>query len=754
MSQKKSKLDQEALAFHANGRPGKLEITATKPLMSQHDLSLAYSPGVAAPCLAIEADPDTAYDYTAKGNVIAVISNGTAVLGLGDIGAAASKPVMEGKAVLFKKFADIDGLDLEVDTKDTEKFVEAVAMLAPSFGGINLEDIKSPECFIIEQQLRERLEIPVFHDDQHGTAIIAAAGLINALHLTGRDISDISVVSNGAGAASIACVELFKSMGVPHENIILVDRSGVIYQGREASMNQWKSAHAVKTDARTLEDALVGADVFLGLSVAGAVTPKMVETMAERPIIFAMANPVPEIMPEDAKKVRPDAIIATGRSDYPNQVNNVLGFPYIFRGALDVRASKINEEMKIAAAEAIAMLAREDVPDAVAEAYGGQVLQYGEDYIIPAPFDPRLISAVSSAVAAAAMDSGVARKPIEDLERYRRDLSARLDPTASTLQVIFDRISANRKRVVFAEGEEEKVIRAAMAFRNAGYGEPILVGREHRIRETIEKLGLEGAEDIPVTNAKVSDHNEQYIDFLYKKLQREGALRRDCQRMVNLDRNVFGACMVLKGHADAMVTGVTRSFQPSFDQVTRVISPRKGKDFLATSMIVSRGRTVFIGDVSVHERPNGEQIADIAEAIAGKARQMGHTPRVAILSFTNFGSPQSDITAEARRAIEILDKRKPDFEYDGEMSADVALDYELMKSRYPFCRLSGPANILVMPGLHSANIAFELIQNLTEGSVIGPIMLGAEKPFQVVQMGASVNDLVQAAALAAYEALR
>ena len=754
MSQKKSKLDQEALAFHANGRPGKLEITATKPLMSQHDLSLAYSPGVAAPCLAIEADPNTAYDYTAKGNVIAVISIGTAVLGLGDIGAAASKPVMEGKAVLFKKFADIDGLDLEVDTKDTEKFVEAVAMLAPSFGGINLEDIKSPECFIIEQQLRERLEIPVFHDDQHGTAIIAAAGLINALHLTGRDISDIRVVSNGAGAASIACVELFKSMGVPHENIILVDRSGVIYQDREASMNQWKAAHAVKTDARTLEDALVGADVFLGLSVAGAVTPKMVETMAERPIIFAMANPVPEIMPEDAKKVRPDAIIATGRSDYPNQVNNVLGFPYIFRGALDVRASKINEEMKIAAAEAIAMLARADVPDAVAAAYGGQVLQYGADYIIPAPFDPRLISAVSSAVAAAAMESGVARKPIEDLEQYRRDLSARLDPTASTLQVIFDRISANRTRVVFAEGAEEKVIRAAMAFRNAGYGEPILVGREYRIRETIEKLGLEGAEDIPVTNARVSDHNEQYIDFLYKKLQREGALRRDCQRMVNLDRNVFGACMVLKGHADAMVTGVTRSFQPSFDQVTRVISPRKGKDFLATSMIVSRGRTVFIGDVSVHERPNGEQIADIAEAIAGKARQMGHTPRVAILSFTNFGSPQSDITAEARRAIEILDKRKPDFEYDGEMSADVALDYELMKSRYPFCRLSGPANILVMPGLHSANIAFELIQNLTEGSVIGPIMLGAEKPFQVVQMGASVNDLVQAAALAAYEALR
>lgn len=754
MTRKKSKLDQEALSFHANGRPGKLEITATKPLMSQHDLSLAYSPGVAAPCLAIEADPDTAYDYTAKGNLIAVISNGTAVLGLGDIGAAASKPVMEGKAVLFKKFADIDGLDLEVDTKDTDKFVEAVAMLAPSFGGINLEDIKSPECFIIEQQLRERLEIPVFHDDQHGTAIIAAAGLINALHITGRDMKDIKVVSNGAGAASIACVELIKTMGVPHENVILVDRSGVIYQGREKSMNQWKSAHAVPTDARTLEDALGGADVFLGLSVAGALSPNMVRSMAERPIIFAMANPVPEIMPEEAKKVRPDAIIATGRSDYPNQVNNVLGFPYIFRGALDVRASKINEEMKIAAANAIALLAREDVPESVADAYGEQALQYGEDYIIPAPFDPRLIVAVSAAVAKAAMDSGVAKKPIRDLKGYRKDLSARLDPTASTLQVIYDRIAANRKRVVFAEGEEERVIRAALAFRNAGYGDPILVGREHRIIEKIERLGLEGAETIPITNAKISDHNEDYIDFLYEKLQRQGALRRDCQRMVNLDRNVFAACMVVQGHADSMVTGLTRSFRPSFEHVTRVIGPRANSDFVATSMIISRGRTLFVGDVSVNERPSGEQLADIAEAIAAKAKQMGHTPRVAILSFTNFGNPESLISAEARRAIKILDERNPEFEYDGEMTADVALDYQLMQQRYPFCRLSGPANILIMPGLHSANISFKLMQKLAEGSVIGPMMLGGEKPFQIVQMGASVNDIVQAASLAAYEALR
>ena len=754
MTKKSKTLDAEALSFHANGRPGKLEISATKPLTSQHDLSLAYSPGVAAPCLEIEAKPETAYDYTAKGNLIAVISNGTAVLGLGDIGALASKPVMEGKAVLFKKFADIDGIDLEIDTADTDAFVNAVSLLGPTFGGINLEDIKAPECFIIEQQLREKLDIPVFHDDQHGTAIIAAAGLINALHLTDRNLKDIKVVSNGAGAASIACVELLKTMGVPHENVIICDRAGPIYQGRETSMNQWKSAHAVRTPARSLEEALDGADVFLGLSAAGALSQDMVKKMAPRPIIFAMANPVPEIMPDEAKAVRPDAIIATGRSDFPNQVNNVLGFPYIFRGALDVRASRINEEMKIAAAEAIALLAREDVPDAVAEAYGAQDLHYGEDYIIPAPFDPRLISAVSSAVAAAAMETGVARKPIADLDAYRRDLSARLDPTASTLQVIYDRISANKRRVVFAEGEEERVIRAAVAFRNAGYGEPILVGREHRVRETIERMGMDGADDLPITNAKISENNEEYIDFLYERLQRKGYLRRDCQRMVNLDRNVFAACMVVKGHADGMVTGLTRSFRPSFEHVTRVIEPRVNRDFVATSMIVARGRTVFIGDVSVNERPNGEQLADIAEAIADKARQMGHTPRVALLSFTNFGSPDSEISAEARRAIKVLDSRKPSFEYDGEMTADVALDFDLMRERYPFCRLSGAANILIMPGLHSANISFKLIQKLAEGSIIGPMMLGGEKPFQIVQMGASVDDIVQAASLAAYEALR
>ena len=749
----KKSLKQDALNFHAKGRPGKLEITPTKPLTTQRDLSLAYSPGVAEPCLAIEASPDKAYDYTAKGNLVAVVSNGTAVLGLGNIGAGASKPVMEGKAVLFKKFADIDGVDLELDTEDVDRFVDAVSLLGPSFGGINLEDIKSPECFIIEQRLRQAMDIPVFHDDQHGTAIIAAAGLINALHVTGRDIRDIKVVSNGAGAASIACVELIKAMGVKHENVLMCDRSGVVYQGRENGMNQWKSAHAVKTDARSLADALKGADVFLGLSAAKAMSTNMIKSMADRPIVFAMANPEPEIMPDIAKKARPDAIIATGRSDYPNQVNNVLGFPYIFRGALDVRATAINEEMKIAAAQAIAMLAREDVPDEVTDAYAGESLRYGEDYIIPAPFDPRLISAVSSAVAEAAMSSGVARRPIDDLEAYRRNLSARLDPTASFLQEVFKRITPENRRVVFTEGEEEVSIRAALAFRNSGYGHPVLLGREARIKQRISDMGLDGADDLEIINAKISDHNKDYIGFLYKKLHRRGTLQRDCQRMVNHDRNVFAACMVANGHADALVTGMTRSFQVSFNHVTSVISPKKGKEFVTTSMLISRGRTVFMGDTSIHERPTGEQMADIAEAIAEKARSMGHVPRVAILSFSNFGSPDSKITQTARDAVATLDQRKVKFEYEGEMTADIALDYDLMQARYPFSRLTGPANILVMPGLHSANISFKLMQQLGGGTVIGPMILNGEFPFQIIPMSASVNDLVNAASLAAYESL-
>ncbi len=750
----KKSLKQDALDFHSEGRPGKLEISPTKPLNSQRDLSLAYSPGVAEPCLSIEKDVDKAYDYTAKGNVVAVISNGTAVLGLGNIGAAASKPVMEGKAVLFKKFADIDGIDLELDTEDVDAFVNAVSLLGPSFGGINLEDIKSPECFIIEQRLREKMDIPVFHDDQHGTAIITAAGLINALHLTGREMQDIKVVSNGAGAASIACVELIKAMGVKHENVLLCDRTGVIYQGREDGMNQWKSAHAVKTEARSLEDALDGADVFLGLSVANALSKDMISKMADRPIIFAMANPDPEILPGDAKEARPDAIIATGRSDYPNQVNNVLGFPYIFRGALDVRATAINEEMKIAAAQAIAYLAREDVPDEVNSAYAGETLKYGEDYIIPAPFDPRLISAVSSAVAQAAMDSGVAKRPIADMDSYRRSLSGRLDPAANFLEDVFARVSKHNKRIVFTEGEEEVSIRAAHAFRNAGFGHPILLGREQRVKDKIAELGLEGAENIEITNAKISDHNNNYIQFMYKRLQRRGMMERDCQRMVNLDRNVFAACMVANGHADALVTGMTRPFAKSFEHVTRVIDAKKDKEFCTTSMLISKeGRTVFIGDTSIHERPTAEQMADIAIAIAEKAKAMGHKPRVAFLSFSNFGQPLSTITNQPHEAASIMDKRGVDFEYEGEMTADIALDFDLMQARYPFSRLTGPANILIMPGLHAANISFQIMQYLGGGSVIGPLILNAEHPFQIISMNSSVNDLVNAAAIAAYNSL-
>ena len=745
-------LNADALTFHASGRPGKFEIAPTKPLTSQNDLALAYSPGVAAPCLEIAQDASKAYDYTNKGNTIGIISNGTAVLGLGNIGAQAAKPVMEGKAVLFKKFADLDGIDLEIDTNDVERFVDAVSLMGSSFGGINLEDIKSPECFIIEKRLQEVMDIPVFHDDQHGTAIITAAALINALHLTKRDLKTVKIVSSGGGAASIACIELIKAMGVPHDHVTMVDIEGVIYDGREKDMNPWKAAHAVKTDIRTLEEALKGADVFLGLSVANIVTPEMVKSMADQPIIFAMANPIPEIMPDVAKDARPDAIVATGRSDFPNQVNNVLGFPYIFRGALDVRASSITQGMKIAAAKAIAKLAREDVPDEVNEAYEGKVLHYGNDYIIPAPFDRRLIVEVSSAVAKAAMDDGVARKPIDDMTAYRHGLSARLDPTASTLQKIFDRIKGKNLRVVFAEGEEERVVRAAVAFRNAGYGEPIMVAREHRLAEAIERIGLEGAEDLICINAKNSGRNEDYIDQLYAKLQRNGAMRRDCQRMVNQDRNIFAAAMVDAGDADAMVTGTTRSFKSSFDHITRVIKAQN-RDIFSMSMVVSRGTTVFLGDTSIHERPDADTLADIAQGIAAQVKRLGIEPRVAIMSFSNFGNPWMQTAANAHKAVEVLDQRQVDFEYDGEMTADVALDYDLMKANYPFSRLSGPANVLIMPGLHSANIAFKLLKKLGGGSTIGPIIFGADKPFQIVPMGASVNDIVQAAALSAFESL-
>lgn len=743
--------DEEALRFHAQGKPGKLEIVPTKPMATQRDLSLAYSPGVAVPVQAIADNPDLAFDYTTRGNTVAVISNGSAILGMGDLGALASKPVMEGKAVLFKRFADVDSIDLEVDTHDVDEFINAVKLLGPSFGGINLEDIKAPDCFIIEQRLRELMDIPVFHDDQHGTAIIAAAGLINAVHLTGRKMEDLKIVSNGAGAASIACVELIKAMGVPHENILLCDRKGVIYQGREESMNQWKSAHAVQTEARSLEDALKGADVFLGLSVAGALTADMVTSMAEQPIIFAMANPIPEIMPEEAKKVRPDAIIATGRSDYPNQVNNVLGFPYIFRGALDVRATTINEEMKIAAAESLAKLAREDVPDEVASAYAGARPKYGPDYIIPAPFDPRLISTVPVAVAEAAVRTGVARKNLEDRERYATELSARLDPTVSSLQSIISKVQQNPKRIVFAEGEEEQVIRAALSFRDNGLGTPILVGREHRIRETMLAAGLDRLDGVEIYNARVSDKRADYANFLYERLQRQGMLMRDCQRLVNTDRNIFAACMVAQGDADGMVTGVTRNTSAVISDVLRVIDPLPGKKLMGATLVVARGGTFLVSDTLIHELPQAQDLVHIAEMSAQMARRFGLEPRVAMLAYSNFGQPEGERSRHVREAVRLLDSRNVDFEYEGEMSPSVALDFELSNNSYPFSRLTGPANVLVMPAIHSAAIGTKLLQKLGGATLIGPLLVGLSKPVQCAPMGATVSDLVNLAALTAYE---
>ena len=746
-------LDEEALALHAAGRAGKLEITPTKPLTTQHDLALAYSPGVAAPCREIHRDPERVYDYTAKGNLVAIVSNGTAVLGLGDLGPLAAKPVMEGKAVLFKRFADVDAIDLEVATTEVDAFVDCVRLLGPSFGGINLEDIRAPECFVIEDRLREAMDIPVFHDDQHGTAIIAAAALINALDLTGRRMRDIRLVVNGAGAAAIACVELLKSMGLPPDQAMLCDRNGVVWRGRTTGMNQWKSAHAVDTRARTLAEALEGADVFLGLSTAGAVTPGMVERMAGKPIIFALANPDPEILPEAARAVRPDAILATGRSDYPNQVNNVLGFPYIFRGALDVRARTIDDGMKIAAARALAELTREDVPDEVDAAYAGRRLRYGPDYIIPVPFDPRLIAAIPPAVARAAIDSGVARRPITDIEGYRHELRSRLDPTVNHLQFIFERIAAAPQRVVFAEGDEERAIRAAVAFRSAGHGTPLLIGRSEAIAAAKQAVGLEGAAELEIHDPRASPHNDRYTGFLYRRLQRLGFLERDCRRMVNQDRNLFAACMVACGDADAMVTGLTRSFPACFSKIVRVIDPLPGRFVFGLTIIALRNRTVFIADTTVIERPDAGQLADIAMHSAAQARLWGHEPRVALLSFSNFGYPMRDRVQHVRDAVTILEERGADFEFDGEMTAEVALDEDVRRRLYPFCRLSGPANVLIMPGLHAANIGAKLLQKLGGGAVIGPLLIGLAKPVQIVQMGATVNDMVTAAALAAHNAL-
>jgi malate dehydrogenase (oxaloacetate-decarboxylating)(NADP+) len=740
--------DKEALDYHSQGKPGKIEIIASKPMATQRDLALAYSPGVAVPVEAIAKDPSKAYDYTNKGNTVAVISNGTAILGLGNLGALASKPVMEGKAVLFKRFADIDSIDIEVDSQNAEEIINCVAKIGNSFGGINLEDIASPDCFIIEQELKNRLKIPVFHDDQHGTAIITVAGILNALEIVKKSIKKVRVVANGAGAAGLSCISLLKAMGLPDDNVVMLDKEGVIYKGRP-KVDQFKSAHATDTKLRTLEEAMKGADVFLGLSAKNVVTPAMVKSMAKDPIIFACANPDPEILPELIEQTRNDAIIATGRSDYPNQVNNVLGFPYIFRGALDCRAKTINEEMKIAAARAIADLAKEDVPDEVVAAYGGERPKFGKNYIIPSPFDPRLIRNVSAAVAEAAMKSGVAQKKIEDIAAYKDSLAARLDPSAGFLQNIYAQVRKKQKRVIFAEGEEESMLRAAIDFKNNGLGTPVLIGSSEKIAQQLKDLGLTLDKSIEIHNSKDEKQRQKYTDHVYKRLQRKGFLKRDCDRLIRTNRIVFGSCMVDLGDADAMVTGVTRTFSDTLENIKYVVDERPGEIIFGLTIVVTKKGTVFIADTNVHEYPTAENLADIAISSARVARNLGFTPRVAFLAHSTFGKPMSERSIHLREARDLLEKRKVDFEFEGEMQPDVALNLKF-KTIYPFSKLSAPANILIMPAIHSAAISTKLLKELGGSTLIGPLLIGLNKPIEIATLRSKVSDIFNMAAIAAF----
>jgi malate dehydrogenase (oxaloacetate-decarboxylating)(NADP+) len=740
--------DKEALDYHSQGKPGKIEIIASKPMSTQRDLALAYSPGVAVPVEAIAKDPSKAYDYTSKGNTVAVISNGSAILGLGNLGALASKPVMEGKAVLFKRFADIDSIDIEVDSQNAEEIISCVAKIGNSFGGINLEDIASPDCFIIEQELKNKLKIPVFHDDQHGTAIITVAGILNALEIVKKSIKKVRVVANGAGAAGLSCISLLKAMGLPDDNVVMLDKDGVIYKGRP-KVDQFKSAHAADTKLRTLEEAMKGADVFLGLSAKNVVTPAMVKSMAKDPIIFACANPDPEILPELIEQTRSDAIIATGRSDYPNQVNNVLGFPYIFRGALDCRAKTINEEMKIAAAKAIADLAKEDVPDEVVAAYGGERPKFGKNYIIPSPFDPRLIRNVSAAVAEAAMKSGVAQKKIEDIAAYKDSLAARLDPSVGFLQNIYAQVRKEQKRVIFAEGEEESMLRAAIDFKNNGLGTPVLIGSSEKIAQQLKDLGLTLDKSIEIHNSKDEKQRQRYTDHVYKRLQRKGFLKRDCDRLIRTNRIVFGSCMVDLGDADAMVTGVTRTFSDTLENIKYVVDERPGEIIFGLTIAVTKKGTVFIADTNVHEYPTAENLADIAISSARVAKTLGFTPRVAFLAHSTFGKPMSERSVHLREARDLLEKRKVDFEFEGEMQPDVALNQKF-KTIYPFSKLSAPANILIMPAIHSAAISTKLLKELGGSTLIGPMLIGLNRPIEIATLRSKVSDIFNMAAIAAF----
>jgi len=752
---KKTKIDhytdKEALEFHSHKKPGKIEIVASKNMITKRDLALAYSPGVAVPVKKISENPDAAYDYTSKGNLVAVISNGSAILGMGDLGALASKPVMEGKAVLFKRFADIDSIDLEINSKNTDEIINSIKNFAPSFGGINLEDIAAPDCFIIEEKLKELLDIPVFHDDQHGTAIITTAALINALDINKKSIDKVKIVINGAGASAMACANLFKNNGVPQKNITMVDRKGVIYKGRK-NLNQWKSAHAIETTNKTLDDAINKADVFLGLSAKGTLTKSMVKKMSKNPIIFACANPDPEITPEEIEEVRDDAIIATGRSDYPNQVNNLIGFPYIFRGALDVRSKTINEEMKVAAAHAIAKLAREDVPDEVVAAMGGDRPHYGKDYIIPSTFDPRLISIIPTAVAKAAMETGVARKKIENFEIYQEQLKQRLDPTVTIMQGINGYIKKNQKKIVFADGEDENTLKAAIAFKNSKLGIPILVGKESKIKEQIKKIGYNENFDIEIVNSKDTPKREKYVKFLFQKLQRDqGLLEWDCDRLVRNDRVIWASCMVACGDADGAVTGNTRRFGASLDKIKQVVSARTGEIMFGLNLVVHKGKTIFVGDTSVHEYPTSEQMAEIAISAARVVRLFGFDPKVAFVSHSTFGQPLTNRTKHIKKAVEILREKNVNFEFDGDMQPDVALDKEY-KNLYPFSKIVGNANILIMPGQHSAAISYKMMKSLGDSKVIGPLLIGLGLPIEIAPLRSSTSEIINLASIAAYSA--
>ena len=753
---KKTKIDhytdKEALEFHTKNKPGKIEINSSKPMTTKRDLALAYSPGVAAPVKAIYDNSEAAYDYTSKGNLVAVISNGSAILGMGNLGALASKPVMEGKAVLFKRFADIDSIDLEIESQDADEIINSIKNFACSFGGINLEDIAAPDCFIIEEKLKEILDIPVFHDDQHGTAIITTAALLNALDISGKSIKDIRIVVNGAGASAIACTNLFKNSGVPNENVTMLDRKGVIYRGRKEGIDQWKSVHAIDTKNRTLEEAINGADVFLGLSAKGVLKKELVKTMAKNPIIFACANPDPEITPEEIMEVRDDAIIATGRSDYPNQVNNLIGFPYIFRGALDVRATTINEEMKVAAANAIAKLAREDVPDEVVAAMGGDRPKYGKDYIIPSTFDPRLISVIPAAVAKAAMDSGVARKNIDDFEIYKEQLKQRLNPSLTIMQGINSYIKKNQKRIVFADGEDENTLKAAIAFKNSKLGIPILVGKKEKIKERIKEIGYNENFDIEVINSQDSQKREKYVNFLFKKMQREqGLLERDCDRLVRNDRVIWASCMVACGDADGAITGNTRRFGASLDKITQVVDVRPGEIMYGLNMVVYKGKTIFMGDTSVNEYPSSEELAEIAISAARVVKLFGFVPKVAFVSHSTFGQPLTSRTKHIKKAVEILRNKNVDFEFDGDMQPDVALNEEY-KELYPFSNIVGNANILIMPGQHSAAISYKMMKSLGETKVIGPLLIGLGQPIEIAPLRSSTSEIINLASVAAYSA--